>query len=272
MNPPRNTNCSSCKVSNYMLKQSPFNPADWYCQSCQCIFGLFETKRRYDESKRKPDIAEVQVKKKVKGVKRKRASTVKPKIPKINKKEELKAASIVDDCVVEVPCKGTVFDYDITVSADQEQIAVDTMVVTTAPIPDSTVPVLFKVKDARKSTQIKSNVENEDLFLSRSAKAKLMELEKNIQVVKFPVDSQVLIADAANVLWPGKVIAVQRSKRLITYHGWDSNHDEWIDCDSKRLFESSEKIDQHIPDSKLVKVVSRQVQSFNVEISASSKA
>ncbi|KAJ3321704.1 Kinesin-like protein kif3b [Boothiomyces sp. JEL0866] len=202
--------------------------------------------------------SEVQEKKKVKSFKRKRSIMPKQRKSDITaKKSQLLSNEL--DSMVEIPCKGTLFESELPVSTGQSQITVETKIVqVTSPsnLPNS-APVLYKVKDARTNAQLKSNVSSEDLFLSRTAKAKLLEMERDIQVVKFPVGAKVLIADGGNVLWPGEIIDIQNSKRLITYHGWDKAHDEWIDCDSKRLFESTEKVDQSIPDAKFVNVVSR---------------
>ncbi|KAJ3273827.1 Kinesin-like protein kif3b [Terramyces sp. JEL0728] len=238
---PREESCRrSCNVSNYMLRQSPFDPSDWFCQSCQCMLGLVDSARRNTDIKRKINDDGIPGKKKARPSKKKKKSRAKDVSQVIDE-----VAIETQTVIVEVPCKGTQFDEENTLNSNGN-IPVPTQIVPTAPT------ILYKIKDTRRNNQIKPNMANEDLFLSRRAKAKLLELEKDIQDIKFPVGAEVLVADGGNALWPAKVVQVQSAKRLISYHGWESVHDEWIDSDSKRLFECD--IAPPIPDQQFVKV------------------
>ncbi|KAI8929619.1 hypothetical protein BC831DRAFT_275831 [Entophlyctis helioformis] len=73
------------------------------------------------------------------------------------------------------------------------------------------------------------------LFPTRRTLAAMSQIQSTQIIGGLPVGSRVEVADAAYTYWPGQVVEARGSKRRITFDGWGSKYDEWIDWESVRV-------------------------------------
>ncbi|KAI8912526.1 hypothetical protein EDD86DRAFT_201604 [Gorgonomyces haynaldii] len=72
-------------------------------------------------------------------------------------------------------------------------------------------------------------------FLTRHQTKSISEL----LIEEYPINTRVEVADQAMTFWPGWIKETKGTKRLVSYDGFDSKYDEWIQSDSCRMRLSS---------------------------------
>ena len=89
----------------------------------------------------------------------------------------------------------------------------------------------------KKSVNRKKNIQETPLSLYQEYSSLRLQtaLTHNMDIVPFPIGTDILVLDQARQLWPATITQIEGSKRMVHYEGWGSEYDEWIDADSKRL-------------------------------------